>query len=323
MCKTAVLRTAFLGVCLFWAGLISACPSRAEDKPWTIELKTKLMFNSHTSYEFGDPDNPELSPLSRLEFPLDSFWVGFEARRQLGRLSLGVEFLSNVLAQGSGMMKDSDWEYPENPSLLSTVSHSRCRLNPSFQLSGDIDVQVADALNLSSAFDVRPVIGFSWQQLSFTTSDFTQTGYDIDGTVLYTITSPGNGILFDQDWYQAFFGVRLGYTFRNPPLIHQLKLYTQLDWRYVRGRNIDRHLWREPNRISKENTSGEGWHAIVGAMWPLSESLDLKFEFEYLRIKTTGSHKLASDWIETWVWRNGVKVWSEQRSFNLTLSYHF
>lgn len=295
----------------------------AEDRSWSIQLKTKVMLDSHTSFEFGHPFIPQLSPLSRLEFPLDSFWAGLEARRQLGRLSLGVEFLSNMIPQRSGMMRDSDWEDPDDPSLLTILSHSRCRLNPSFQVGGDVDVQVADVLGLSSAFDVRPVVGFSWQQLSFTVSDVTQYTFDANGNVETVESVAGNCLLFDQDWYQAFMGLRLGYTFRNPPLIHPLKLYTQLDWRYVRGRNKDRHLLRAGNRITRENTSGDAWHAVFGALIELTPSTNLKLEFEYLRIETNGSHKLSADYYPTLTWTHGVRVWSEQRSVNLNLEYRF
>lgn len=42
------------------------------DPSWQFEIKQKTLINSHTSYEFGNPDPPYQQPLSRLEFPVNS-----------------------------------------------------------------------------------------------------------------------------------------------------------------------------------------------------------------------------------------------------------
>jgi hypothetical protein len=80
----------------------------ASDKPWSAELHVKRYFGSHTSFEFGNPFSPYQSPLSRLEFPLNTWWAGGEVRYRFSRFSAGVEVLGNVSRDSDGLFKDSD-----------------------------------------------------------------------------------------------------------------------------------------------------------------------------------------------------------------------
>ena len=70
-------------------------------KNWQVGLRVKRFFKSHTSYEFGNPFPPGQVPLSRLEFPLDSWWAGFEARRSFSRWSVGLEALAQSVPGGA------------------------------------------------------------------------------------------------------------------------------------------------------------------------------------------------------------------------------
>lgn len=296
----------------------------ADDSLWQIELKTQFMFRSYTSYEFGNPWPPNQSPLSRLEFPMDAVWTGFEARRRLGRFSLGLGYLTTVANQESGQMRDSDWDNDEAPDRKSIYSESRCRMRPSFQLKADIDAQVADLLRLPEAFDVRPVAGFRWQRLEFTSHDGTQYEYDTAGEVVSSQDLPGDGIDFRQDWYHVFVGLRLGYTWTHPPLLHRLRVTTQGDWSYVQGRNEDLHLFRAGQRITRDITSGHAWHAMVGLTAGLTERLEVGVEADYTRIETTGRHYLINKTFDQYYdFSHGVRAWSEQCSLMLKLDYHF
>jgi len=78
-------------------------------KPWSVVLQTRYFFQSHTSYEFGNPLPPNQSPLSRLEFPLNSWWAGASARREFSRFSVGLEAFRNLSRETGGVMADSDW----------------------------------------------------------------------------------------------------------------------------------------------------------------------------------------------------------------------
>lgn len=138
-----------------------------------MTLKTKFMFNSHSSYEFGNPYVPH-QLLSRLEFPMESVWLGVAARRRLGRASLGFEYLTSLADHESGTMKDSDWDDDSASTRRTVYSESKCRMRPSIQLAVDLDLELADLAHLPEAVSLRPVAGFRWQHLLFVTHDGVQ-----------------------------------------------------------------------------------------------------------------------------------------------------
>jgi len=54
-------------------------------KNWSFDMGLKRYIISHTSYEFGAPGEPTRQPLSRLEYPLDTWWLSFDLRRTCPR----------------------------------------------------------------------------------------------------------------------------------------------------------------------------------------------------------------------------------------------
>jgi hypothetical protein len=58
-------------------------------KNWEFNMETKRYIESHTTYEFGDPNPPYTKPLSRLKFPMNTWWMNFDVRRTLPRWSVG------------------------------------------------------------------------------------------------------------------------------------------------------------------------------------------------------------------------------------------
>lgn len=290
--------------------------------PWSIELKTRYFFNSHTSYEFGNPFPPYQAPLSRLEFPLDSWWVGGEARRRFSRFSLGFEVLRNVTIETGGAMKDSDWDDEYNPNALTIYSESGCRLEPSYNIRGDMDFNIADQIGLPDWLELRPLTGIRWQRFTFVTHDGLQT-YPASGGAEPT-PLPGDSIRFEQTYWQYLVGIRSACDLGNFSILPQLKLLFQIDWAYVQGYNEDHHLLRVGNRITTETTRGDAWHSSVGLKWRLTQSLDAGIEADYLKLQTTGSHRLTNDLFGIDMgFDNGVKVWSEQRSLSFSLKYSF
>lgn len=310
-----------LACCLFWLQALPACAGEY-DPSWQFAIKQKFLFNSHTSYEFGNPFAPYQKPLSRLEFPLDSVWGGFVVRKQLSRFSGGVEFLTSVADQEAGRFKDSDWEDEEGPGRLTTYSESSCRLTPSYQVAADIDMQVADLLHLPKGFDLRPLAGFRWQRFSLVVHDGTQYDYEASEQPPVVESLPGDGISFEQNWYQYFLGMRFGYEWQRLPWLQRLKLQTQLDWSYVTGENRDHHLLRVGNRITEEQTTGDAWHAALQVLFGITKNLDLGIEADYLKIQTTGTHTYRN-FDERYSWTDGVKVWSEQYGVTVNLRYRF
>jgi len=287
---------------------------------WTIQLKTKTFYNSRTSYEFGNPIAPGQSPLSRLQFPMDSVWTGFEARKNAGGLSVGAEFLTSVGSQRSGTTQDSDWA-DAAPHPLEYYSETRTSLRPSFQLAADADANVADVFGLPEGLELRPTLGMRWQRLSFKLMDGTQYHFPVGGGPTQSTAFGGYSLAFVQDWWLPFAGLKAAYTWRRAPLVHQLKIHTQFDGGPAFGRNEDRHRLRG-DRNTTEHTTGWAWRASAGMDLGLTEHLDLGFEAEHTRIETTGTHewKQGNNSLE---WSHGVRAWSEQSALTVKLGYHF
>ncbi|MDA8126534.1 MAG: hypothetical protein M0009_15280 [Deltaproteobacteria bacterium] len=296
-------------------------PGTAEENPWSAELQVKRYFGSHTSYEFGNPYPPYQAPLSRLEFPLNTWWVGGEFRRRFSRISLGVEILRNGSKESDGSFKDSDWDDDGRPDVKTIYSESQCRLEPSYMVRGDADLKVADWLGLPVWLDLRPVIGIRWQQVELVAHNGVQT-YPADPFPPDPL--PGDAIRFQQTYWQYFLGIRSAYELGRHLRIPGLTLFGQLDWAYVEGDNSDRHLLRAGNRWTYEKTSGDGWHASLGLKAALARNISVGLEADYLRIRTQGSHRWVHDVINAdMTWDHGVKVWSDQTSLTTRLEYRF
>ncbi|ABK99693.1 omptin family outer membrane protease [Pelobacter propionicus] len=311
---------------LFLLAVLAASPLCAAESDGLTSLtpylslgaKTKRLFNSHTSYEFGNPLPPHQKPFSRLEFPLDSWWGGAELRANYRRLSIGVEALRNLNGDVDGMMKDSDWDDDLRPDVRTIYSESKCRMEPSYMVRGDMDLEVADRIGLPLWVSLRPLIGFRWQSFHLVTHDGVQ--YEEGGS----IALPGDGISFWQTYWQYFIGLRSDIDLGRLLDVGGLNLLMQLDWAYVEGDNSDHHLLRTGKRYTYENTHGDAWHASLGLRKSLYDSLSLAVEAEYLRLKTTGSHRIVNDDIGLdYTWSHGVKVWSQQASVSVSLEYRF
>jgi outer membrane protease len=309
-------------------GSAAVCPASSEEtktppeNPWSVDVRVKRYFSSHTSYEFGNPESPFQAPLSRLEFPMNTLWGGAEVRRNFRRFSVGIEAMKNLSSESDGVFKDSDWEDGNRPEVKTVYSESNCRMENSYSFRADADMKVADWLRLPATFDLRPVVGFRWQRLAFMAHDGGQ--YAAGNNTLIADPLPGNGIQFDQTYWQYFIGVKAGYDLGKLLNLQRLLLQCQLDWAYVEGSNQDHHLLREGNRFTYESTTGDAWHASVGLKMGLTANINAGVELEYLKIRTTGTHRLVQDigaFEESW--DNGVSVWSEQISMMLNLEYRF
>ncbi len=295
-----------------------AIAAAKDEKPWSAELHVKRYFGSHTSYEFGNPYPPYQAPLSRLEFPINTWWAGGEFRRSFSRISAGVEILRNISEESDGSFKDSDWDDDANPSVKTIYSESGCRMEPSYMVRGDVDLKVADWLGLPVWFDLRPVVGVRWQRFKLVAHDGAQT------LPAPPISFSGDAISFEQTYWQYFLGIRTAYDLGKHIKTLPLKLLCQLDWAYVDGDNSDHHLLRTGNRWTYETTRGEAWHASLGFKAALTKNINAGVEAEYLWIQTTGSHRWVNDYYGVDMsWDNGVKVWSEQMSIMISLEYLF
>ena len=166
---------------------LAAVPPAFSQEDRTIKIsdhlsfgfKTERMIASQTSYEFGNPFPPYQAPLSRLEFPLDSWWAGATVRASFPRFSMGAEVLTNIASDLDGHMKDSDWTDDPQPDTKTIYGVTKCRLEQSYMVRTDIDLKVSDWLGLPEWFDLRPVAGFRYQQFNLMAHDGTQ--WDLTG----------------------------------------------------------------------------------------------------------------------------------------------
>jgi outer membrane protease len=325
--KTASRR--LRGLCLaallllpaFFPGADAAAAGTADDakRPWSVEARLKRHFGSHSSYEFGNPFEPFQAPLSRLEFPMNVWWAGAELRRSFSRFSAGLEVLRSLSEHSDGDMEDSDWDDEGRPDLKTIYSHSSCRMETSFMVRADLDMSVADWLGLPAWFDLRPVVGIRWQDLEFTTHDGIQ--YDLGGGGPPD-PLPGNGIRFNQIYWHYFAGLKAAYDLQRHTGAAPVLFFGQLDLSYTVGHNSDRHLLRPGNRWTFEDTRGHAWRASAGFKVALDHGLRAGLELEYLRVETSGSHRMEVFDI-SYGFDHGVKVWSEQKSLMLSLEYRF
>lgn len=296
----------------------------APDKPWSAELHVKRYFSSHTSYEFGNPNPPYQKPLSRLEFPMNTWWAGGEVRRRFSRVSAGMEVMRNISRGAEGAFKDSDWTDDSHPDVKTIYSEAQCRMEPSYMARGDVDLKVSDWFGLPSWFDLRPVVGIRWQRLEFVAYDGLQT-YPAPGDTTPPDSYPGDAIRFKQTYWQYFLGIKTDYDLgRQLKTSRRLKLLGQLDWAYVEGDNSDHHLLRPGTRMTYEKTKGNAWHASLGFKAGLTQNINAGVEMEYFLIQTTGAHRWTHDVMGVdMTWDKGVKVWSDQMSLMISLEYLF
>lgn len=282
----------------------------------SLGVKAERLVNSHTSYEFGDPDPPYPAHLSKLVFPMDSWWGGLELRFNTPRFAIGAEFLTNVVEDTHKPMKDYDWAY----ETVSTYSESKSRLQNSYKTTVHADVEVADLLGLPGWLSLRPTVGFRYQRYQFLIHDGTQYDYENSNAV---DPLPGNSISFTQEYFHYFTGLRSQIDAGRFTGLPDFTISMQVDYAYVSGDNRDHHLLRG-NRFTYETTDGHAWHVSAGLKKSLIRNLFIGVHADYMKIRTTGTHRLEhKERNIDQSWSNGVKVWSEQTAVGMALEYRF
>ncbi len=289
--------------------------------PWSVTPKIVFNPGCHTSYEFGNPFPPGQSPLSRLEFPLATWWGGVELRRDFPRFSIGIEGLTNISGDADSKMKDSDWDDEQNPTVKTIYSESSCRQERSWMVKGDIDLKVSDWLGLPDWLDIRPLAGFRWQYLDFMVHDGIQ--YTLYGSTPIE-PLPGDVLRFNQTWWNYFAGIRSRLGLGRPFGLPRTYLNCQFDLGYAEGDNKDHHLMREGTRYTFENTTGDALHGSAGLKMDITSHLAAGIEFDWLKIESTGSHQLINKAFDVdLTFDNGVRSWSEQISIMFSMDYRF
>ncbi len=281
----------------------------APEAPWySHELGVKKFFNSFTSYQFPNPFPPQQDPLSRLEFPIDQWFMGLKSQYRGSWWSVIGEGWINISRDSALKMQDSDWDDEANPSQKTIFSESQCRLNRGIIL----DVATALGNPVPRFLNLRPLVGFRYQYFFFTTHDGYQT--ILGGP---TVDLPGDGIEFKQFYYHIYFGGSF-YTFLNLGIpggpVSRPRLDLQFDYALVRGSNEDLHLLREGRRITEQITNGHCWHLFTGLSFMATRRLNTRIEVDLKRVLTHGGHLLTNSLFDINFSFDGSRVWSDQLS---------
>jgi len=300
-------------------------------KNWEFDFDVRRYIVSHNSYEYGSNEEPYTTPLSRLEFPMNTWWLDFTLRRTCPRWSIGSKLGFNISRVSDGVMKDSDWTTIGPINALALYSEGDLRVDKGFSCRSDIDFNVSDWLRLPEWLEVRPLFAFQYQRTDVTTYDGTQWEWydmhlDEDSAPSDAPSSSmyGDFIRFKQDWYIYQIGARMVCNFPKMCKNLAISLHTESDWGPVYGYNEDFHLQRKGNLISHMASRGNSLYFLCGADMVISNTVKLGLDIDYLWIRTTGvirdeNHPLGMDYTS----RKGVYSWSDQLSLIGHVSYAF
>jgi hypothetical protein len=301
---------------------LTSCP---ETSSFYASFGLRKYINSFTSYQFPDPEQPQLDPLSRLEWP----WEQTAGVVKLGYVMNGLEvkfdFASTLIVPSFLKAQDSDWEDPNNPGQKTTFSDAKAKPRL-WAFDGGV------------AFDIRPmpvlkaVVGYRAQQFTFTYTDMLQGTIWDNSTQTYRPVAvfdyvSGPAIEFSQ-YYQHWYGGGILTTSFDLEGIAQSLAPWQLvckfqgDYAYVKANNSDFHVLRTPGpRFTAERTTGSSWHLNLTAEMRYSSRLGLSVEGDFMRIHTKGSHLWTEPGVnQSW---DGAKVWSDQKYIAVSAIFAF
>jgi hypothetical protein len=269
------------------------------------DLVVSKFINSFATYQFPDPDTG-IDPLSRLEFPIDQWFIGFKATSALQGVSLNLEVLRNLNEKSSLKTQDSDWEFPANPDQKTTFSESDSRLPEAWL----VDVSTDWAMFCPY---IRPVLGLRWQTFHFIGGDGFQNSFPRPAP------TPLTGDTFDVRF--TFKHLYVGGIADFGPAPFGMRL--QADYAWVTAENADRHLLRG-DRLTKEKASGWCVHLAASVRVSLTDSLSFLLQGDFKRIRTRkGSHDWWDDsgaFQESW---DGAEMWSDQQSLSAYCELRF
>jgi len=269
-------------------------------------LGVRKYINSFTSYQFPNPFPPGQDPLSRLEFPIDQWFMGLQLGYVAPTWVLSAQGWVNLNRESALKMQDSDWDDGGMPGQKTIFSESNCRLNRGILL----ELQLALVTAIDRLYQVRPVAGCRYDYFFFTTHDGFQGA--LGGG---SVDLPGDGIEFKQTFYHYYLGGVVNKSLKLTSfnsLLSQLDLECQLDYAIVNARNEDLHLLRAGERITTEFTRGHCWNARIRAALLSSADALLGVEAAFKRLLTDGSHELTNRILSIDFSFSGSKVWSDQ-----------
>ncbi len=292
---------------------------------WTIDYRVKTMFDSQTTYQFGEPatDPNPYAPLSKLVWPLDTTWHGLQVGVEKPNWRAHFEWLTPMVSETYRDMADYDWSGPNRDPASLSSSPERWTDGQTVELEGSF--KLTDHI-LRAPLEVWPVIGFRFQRFDLMAHDGVQ---DInDGT--FPDIPPvgyrwqGDTISFNQQYYMGYVGAQI----RRDCCIMNTRPVTfvmQADWADTWGYNIDHHISGYEDdgihRYTMETTQGGAFHVALTAETQLSKRFFLGVQAEHLEIRTWGTHHFVETGAKTVdeTWTNGVSATSDQTSYTAYL----
>jgi outer membrane protease len=307
--RKVVVVCAILYFCLL-NGIGSAQLSfqQPTDSGFSQSFGTVKFFNSFTSYEFPSPFPPNQDPLSRLEFPIDQWFLGGAVTYTAPSWIVRAEGWINLNKESGLMMQDSDWDDDFDTSQKTIFSESKCRLNRGTL----VDIGCSISTPLEQTISIRPVIGYRYQYFSFTTHDGFQAS--LDGV---RFDLPGDGIDFRQSFEHLYLGGSWEKVLAFPTLsgpYSMAKLGIQFDYALVRAKNEDLHLLRTGDHKTADTTRGHCWHLTARIDCLASDSVRARVSADFKRVLTDGSHRLTNSLYALDFSWDGSHVWSDQAS---------
>ena len=300
-----------------------------QPKNWTFDIGMQRFLMSHTSYEIGTPD---YSPLSRLQFPVDTWWLDFRLRRTCPRWSVGFRSGFSVDRTVNERFKDSDWERDATPQMLTTYSKSAMREEQGYLFRGDVDVNVSDWLKLPKGAEIRPLFAFQFQRFVMMAHDGTQwsngdygdpDAMGLDGQLNASVMN-GNSIHFRQDYWLYMIGLRGSYEIPQVFKNIALKLSGEAEWGPALGYNEDHHLQRTGALYGFIKSSGNALYFSTGVDMVISKSFSVGVLIDYLWIRTDGVlHHSNVPLKQDSTSSDGMRSWSDQTSLIARASYAF
>jgi hypothetical protein len=274
--------------------------------PWTIDYRFRALCDSKTSYEFGEPDG--WSPLSQLNFSLNSCWQGLEVGLRDPDWAVHVEWLTPVQRGIQGEVSDWDWQDPQAP--FTDLGYAREQWIEGQMLDAALDFKLGEGES-GIPIELWLTGGFRWQRFDIQVYDLTQVKYDgVWPNPPYT--HPGDVGTFNQQYYITYLGCQFRSTLN---IFRSQVLYTtlQADGGFVAAYNIDHHAIREGKRYTMETTQGSSWRLAYTAELPINKRLSVGLQADYQVIQTHGAHRYYNEPLhidETWY--DGVSVTSNQ-----------
>jgi hypothetical protein len=267
------------------------------------DLGVRKFINSFCSYQFpGQPGGTFAgqNPLSRLESPIDQWFMGVQLNQVYRTITFSVELWGRLNREAGLKFQDSDWQFPGNPGQKTTFSESQSRMERGWLVDVNADWEVVAYGGAS----LRPVAGYRWQNFRFVAHDGFQTS--ISGSFQGPLV--GDGILNSYVFKDFYLGAR---SYVN---CGRLEVVLQADWGWLRADNFDHHLQRG-ELGGPLYGNGNSWQLFASVAISVRDNVNLRVECDFKRLvaKDCTMEDHDENGVLRGIW-GGAKIWSDQQS---------